>query len=331
MAQKRRISKPIFVHGFSRGGSNLLMNLLLSHPDVCMPSGETQNVFRGKALGDSVTNTLRKQLFNKLPVCLLSMRENNAGRIFSPANYKKRGLSDRSRDWIDRVLYQERILARHEGHNLWKAPDTEYSKAELKASRLVCKNLNGIQYIGDIFRDMYPDAVFLCLVRHPLALAESRLRRGQTIDRVVDQLLIIGEKMMSDSRQYSNYHLIKFEDMLSAPRGFLTNLYKTVDLNLSDVNHIRFQNKTSAMRNDSRDLKGEDRSIRWYPINDFEQHFHVDINDTQIASIPAETRQLLETKLAPLINAFGYEALEPIKKNRGSEIEQPVKKQVTLT
>jgi hypothetical protein len=31
--------KPIIVNGFGRGGTSILMNLLLSHPVVAMPSG----------------------------------------------------------------------------------------------------------------------------------------------------------------------------------------------------------------------------------------------------------------------------------------------------
>jgi len=39
--------KPIFIVGFQRGGTGILMNLLLSHPNVCTPRGETHQVFRG--------------------------------------------------------------------------------------------------------------------------------------------------------------------------------------------------------------------------------------------------------------------------------------------
>ena len=35
--------------GFARGGTNLVLNLLRSHPDLASPRGETHEVFRGKA------------------------------------------------------------------------------------------------------------------------------------------------------------------------------------------------------------------------------------------------------------------------------------------
>ena len=40
--------RPIFIIGFARGGTNIILNLLRSHPDVCSPRGETDQVFRGK-------------------------------------------------------------------------------------------------------------------------------------------------------------------------------------------------------------------------------------------------------------------------------------------
>ena len=39
---------PIFLNGFTRGGSDIIVNLMLSHPGVCAPSGETQRVFLGE-------------------------------------------------------------------------------------------------------------------------------------------------------------------------------------------------------------------------------------------------------------------------------------------
>jgi hypothetical protein len=39
---------PIFVNGFSFGGTNMITNLLASHPEVCWLSGETHEVFYSK-------------------------------------------------------------------------------------------------------------------------------------------------------------------------------------------------------------------------------------------------------------------------------------------
>lgn len=42
--------KPLFINAFARGGSNILMNLLMSHPGVCVSNGETHKVFKGQRI-----------------------------------------------------------------------------------------------------------------------------------------------------------------------------------------------------------------------------------------------------------------------------------------
>jgi len=272
-----------------------------------MPSGETQRVFIGGALGDGVTGTLRKKVFNQLPVSLLSATNSRARHIFSPANLEKRELSEQARSWIDRVLYKERMRARHEGHNLWKTPTEKYTQSEIQDSRLVCKNLNGIQYLGDEFREMYPDATFLCLVRHPLALAEGRLRRGQEMGRVLKHILQIGHKMIDDLEHFDNYHLLRFEDMVTAPNDFLSNVYDLTGLSVSALKDIRFQNKATLGSSGSHDIEGVDRSIVWYPISEMEKHLKADINANQFANMSVDVKKQLLNEMQPLISAFGYD------------------------
>ena len=41
--------QPIFINGFQRGGTNIMMNLILSHPHVCKLShSETHRIFYGR-------------------------------------------------------------------------------------------------------------------------------------------------------------------------------------------------------------------------------------------------------------------------------------------
>ena len=73
--QDTRLSKaPIFINGFGSGGSNILVNLLLSHPEVCSPSGETQNVFRGGSRIESLARSVYKRVFYHIPITVMSDR-----------------------------------------------------------------------------------------------------------------------------------------------------------------------------------------------------------------------------------------------------------------
>ena len=61
--------QPLFINAFARGGSNIIMNLLLSHPNVCISSGETHKVFKGTKW-DSWPRKLKKRFFFDLPIRL---------------------------------------------------------------------------------------------------------------------------------------------------------------------------------------------------------------------------------------------------------------------
>ena len=76
--------EPIFIQGFARGGSNIIMNLLLSHPGVCLSNGETDKVFKG-AKWDSTWGVAKKRLFYDFPICLLAGQN-----IFSQTNLQRR-------------------------------------------------------------------------------------------------------------------------------------------------------------------------------------------------------------------------------------------------
>ena len=45
MNNRKKEKKSIILNCFSRGGSNLLWNIFLSHPDVCSPNRETLEIF----------------------------------------------------------------------------------------------------------------------------------------------------------------------------------------------------------------------------------------------------------------------------------------------
>jgi len=204
--------QPIFVNGFARGGTNILMNLLLSHPNTAMPMGELQKVIYGKALGETKFDQYRKKIFYELP---LSYILDNT--YFSLNNTNERKLpSPLLRQYIDFILYREKLNAtKHEGHNIYAYPNVKYTKDTLKNTRLVCKNISGLVYLTDIFQEMYPSPTFICIVRDGLALLESHLRRGAKLESFIDFFHQVATKMLACRDHYSNYMIVRYEDIIA--------------------------------------------------------------------------------------------------------------------
>ena len=65
----------------------------------------------------------------------------------------------------------------------FKYENVEYNLDEIRKSRIVIKNNNGLIYLTNLFREIYPYSIFFSLVRSPAALYESHLRRRTPVSR----------------------------------------------------------------------------------------------------------------------------------------------------
>ena len=109
--------KPIFIHANARGGSNMIMNLLLSHPDVCLSNGETHKVFKGTKW-DSVWRKAQKKLLCDWPLRVMARED-----IFDPSRLKPRKpASTKVKKYVDSILYKGRFLAMVDTCLLYTSP-----------------------------------------------------------------------------------------------------------------------------------------------------------------------------------------------------------------
>ena len=99
-----RNRRPIIVNGFERGGTNIVVNMLLSSPDVVYPSGELDRVFYGGNAGGQL-GRLRKRIWYGWPAALLIGRS-----YFRRFNYAPRmPLSPTQQVLIDWTLFREKL------------------------------------------------------------------------------------------------------------------------------------------------------------------------------------------------------------------------------
>lgn len=294
---------PIFVNGLSRGGTNIVMNLLLSHPEVCMPTGETHKVFKGRALGESMWRIIQKRLCYDLPIRIATGQD-----IFHPLLLEPRkAVPIWVERFIDRILHGEKLRARHEGHNRYKSEGLEYTCQEIAESRLLCKNVNGVIYTTDMFREMYPDAVFFGLVRNGLAVCEGHLRRGRSAEESGHMYKRLVTRMLEDAAGLEYYHIVRFEDMISHPVRFLRRIYRLAGLDVHQLRKVRLQLKPTVDRRGRHGLAGGyDRQVVWYDLGDLQTHFHPDVNENQIRQLAPGDREAFLRIAQVAMERLGY-------------------------
>ena len=163
------------MNGFSFGGTNLLMNLLASHPDITMLSGETHEVFFSKPNNKIIDKAIRR--FFYLPVRIASGQH-----FFGKWCYEERNnIPGLLRHYIDLIFYIDKI---NNSNNEFKSEGVKYTASEIRNSRFFTKNMNGVVFACRRLSEIYPDATFISLVRNGFALCEGYVRRGWNAEKV---------------------------------------------------------------------------------------------------------------------------------------------------
>jgi len=299
--------RPIFIVAFAYGGSNILLNLLRSHPDVCSPRGETNEVFRGKSSDAVLVRGMK--ILRYLPCMILERRDVFQAGSWTP----RRRFTPLSRMVVDSILFHDKLRATDDAQNRWKYEGVEYTRREIAASRLLCKNLNGISFLTPEFSKMYPDATFIALVRNGFAVCEGHVRRGQPLDAIARKYELGCQLMLDHERTIPRYHIVRYEDVIASPRTMLETLYSLCDLQLSRVEKVRLESKRVVEKDGShRVVHGVDwKKLIWYPLDEFEKHFRADANENQIARLTAEQKAIIERHCQRSLERFGYLAPVP--------------------
>jgi hypothetical protein len=288
---------PIFINGFSYGGTNLITNLLTSHPDVCWLSGETHEVFYGKP--KKLFDIWIRRFFN-FPVQVFARQHIFGRRCLDKRNRVPKFI----KNYIDMIFYLDKLTTDKN-----KIKDVKYSSRELKRCRFLAKNVNGVVLASDLFSEMYPDATFISIIRNGFALCEGYVRRGWTADDFGRMYEIVCQKIIEDSINIRNYYIVRFEDMVSDPFTFIKKIYSFANLDISKVSKIRLQSKKSMDKNGTRKYTfggSKDREIHWFSIEDIGDFIRKDVNDNQIAQLNKKDKKIFLEKAERSMKYFGY-------------------------
>jgi len=276
---------PIFLNCFSRGGSNILWNVFLSHPHCCSPIDETLQIFGAG---------LRHATLAGYQVALLSRQP----RLFDQWDLQdRRPISPRVAALIDRTLYRCKLKTLQDPEMRYKSEGVLYTQAEVENSRLVAKNNNSLVFLSDMFIEMYPDAYFFALVRHPLPLYESHLRRktppARSVERFAGYYNLIVDRMLADACRLPNYYLLRFEDLLADPLTSFHGIYQLAGLDPTLVRKLRFKAKPHLQANGSHATPYQDGRHYWFNPDRIDEFLEPQVNHYQVTRLPPVDRDAL--------------------------------------
>lgn len=285
--------RPIFINAFSRGGSNILWNMFLTHPEVCSPIVETLDIFR---IG-------RHGRWSGYQAAFLTRQP----RFFDQKNLRDRKpISDAAAQYIDKTLYEWKLKTHTDEEMRLKNEREIYTLDEIKQSRLVAKNNNGLTYLTDRFLEMYPDATFFALTRHPLALYEGYKRRKfiSSVEEFISFYTQMIRRMQDDAQRIERYHVVRFEDVLRNFKTVLHQIYAAADLDITQIDQVRFKAKSHFTADGSRDVGFAVGQHYWMPVDEVSTFLEADINQFQIDRLSDSEKTSLRRALEPLMQSY---------------------------
>ena len=295
-----RNRRPVFVVGFARGGTNLVLNLLRSHPDLASPRGETHEVFRGKASEPAAVRRAKRLRYR--PIVWLEGRD-----VFDASDWSPRPpLRAASRFWIDRLLFAEKLRAREPGQNLWKTEGVAYTQRELRRARLLCKNVNGLIRVSGEFSRIFPDAHFIGLVRDGYAVCEGHRRRGIPLLEAARHYEIGCRQLAEDALGIPRFRLFRYEDLVTSPRQALADLCEAAGVDPGLVSRVRLETKPVVGAGGAPEAETGAKRLGWYGLDEFASRFRRDANANQRARLSAAETAEIREACAWSLERFGY-------------------------
>lgn len=273
-----RKNSVVVINGFTYGGSNLLWNVLQSHPSLVSVMKET-----GEYLFPRPWNKIQGPLRS----ILLSLDSLGANRIEAIGRHISENLDSKD--------HQE------------KAPGVLYSKEEIQNAVPVYKSLNEDVFLNPLFHKAFDEVFTIAIVRNGYALCESWKRRGRTTAEAIDHYHRIGRYFMEQEQKDPRFKVVRMEDILIDPFAVSVDLNKFLGLDPQELDHLRLKSKKLVGKDGSHEVRfGKQNSKYWFDKTSIEQFIDKGINEKQLKQLTDNDRATFESQAGDILAHFGY-------------------------
>lgn len=271
--------KVVLINGISRSGSNILWNIIQSHPEVCSPISETNHVLHPRGPG-----------LHRISRFLYTRCANSAVRRY-----------------LDGKLYRAKLKTLEHESNRYRTEDHLYSLDEVKNTALCLKALNEDIYLTDVFYSIYEDIYAIGLVRNGYAVCEGMVRRGEKPSKVGASYARYMARIIEDSQRLENYRIVKFEEIVDQPFGTAESLFRFCGLQPDRVDKLRFKSKeiTSSDGLRSKAYKNVGGKY-WFDRASVREFLEPGVDKSQSKLLSDNDRKLFEKQAKPILEYFAH-------------------------
>jgi hypothetical protein len=115
--------------------------------------------------------------------------------------------------------------------------------------------------------------------------------------------------MIQDSQTITNYHILKFEEMVSDPVGFMKIIYEYSGLDFAKVEKVRLQAKRSMNEDGTRSYTfggSKDRETHWFALKELRNYVRKGVNENQIDRLSPQDKDAFLRQARRSMEILGY-------------------------
>lgn len=267
-------SKAIIINGFARGGTNILWNVMQSHPNICSPICETNEIIEKKSrFPKPFVRLLKRPYSHKLPVVKHLVRKR---------------------------LEHCKLLNANHPDNMYKSETLKYSIAEIKASTICLKGvynpgIDDISY-SQLLDSIYSPAFHITIIREGFSLCEGWTRRGiqpETTGKLYTSFMKI---VARDKEKFVHYALVDFDLLLNHPFEKAEKLFMFCDEKPFALEKLRLKVKRTIDANSRHEARyGQENKKYWFDKNTISEIINPSISNVQASKITDKERNAFYT------------------------------------
>lgn len=270
----------IIINALPRSGSNILWNIVSSHPDVSMPRRETGEIVSSLRLANIVRSRLRDfPILGKIIGHLLKMR-----------------------------FHSLKVSSIQDNDHNESYPGQKYTVKELE-NTIVCLKSIGTDYLlNDFIASQYNTAHFIGLVRNGYAFCNGMERRGHEPSQVAKLYNQYVGFLQNQKTSCPNYMIVRFEDLVSEPFSIASQLYDFLHLNPKKLDKLRLKSKRVLSPNGDHTIRHNKHEGKhyWFDEHEIKQFLDKGVNDVQTEALSQKAKDIFTAYCGDKMEAFGY-------------------------
>lgn len=278
--------KAILLYGLARGGTNIVWNLLQSHPAIVSTVYE---------LGQLMGRKSSTRLADQINLLRYKVPATHAGSV--------RYFQDKFDAFVLQTLTHEDNRYKHEGQL--------YTEQEVRRATCCFKGVASPR-VWDLKYDAllgscYDEVYRIGLIRNGFSVCEGWLRRGVSARQAGRYYSRFAEQLQRMQAHYQSFKIVSFEEVLADPFGAATDLFRFVQETPYELDRLRLKVKKTLSSQGAHEVRyGQENRKYWFDRERISALFDPTVDHKQRAHLSDADAAAFERAAGGALRYFGY-------------------------